>query len=142
MIIQENDLKLIEEYNGTVCELWIDPFYIKICESYFHLLEGTEWDVFEISDTLYIKSILERNRSTKEAKLISYLNNPIEYIQGVLKRVCEAVPLYKSFHDTGISGKEIGWDKSGKLRMIKEKELKTKSAVDSKIIILNITRNV
>lgn len=134
MIITEKYLELIEEYNRMFYDLWLEPLYINVCQSYFHLLEGTEYNVSEISDTLYIKSILEKNRSSKEAKGLIHLNNPVKYIQDSLKHISEVIPSYKSYHDTGINGKEIGWDKAGFLRRSQERKINMKSTADTKTI--------
>lgn len=107
MIIKKSDVILVEEYNGTVLGLFMDPWFTNLLKQYFELLEGDEWDAYQISERSYIENILLKNKLRQEAKYVSMMNNPMENISEAIKRVCKAVPMYQSFKDSNVTEKDI-----------------------------------
>jgi len=80
MIIKQDYIELTEKYNGTLRNLWIDPFLINILKIYFQLLDEEKYDTSTISNVPYIKKVLEANRLREEAKVILFTDAPIKYV--------------------------------------------------------------
>lgn len=105
--IQQN-IALVEEYNGLYRYLWMDTFLTNILNKYISLLKESEYyDRDEIFEPYYIENILEQNKSKEEAIAILMTKTPIEYVKEAIKKVEAVIPIYENLKAIGLTPKKI-----------------------------------
>lgn len=77
--------------------LFFDPLYIEVLKKYLNLLEQEPYNTLVISDENYIKDVLITHKNTPQTDYTSAIKNPIETIQQATNKVCDAVPLYRTY---------------------------------------------
>ena len=91
------DILLVEKYNGTVPALFFDPLYIHVLKAYFKLLGKDSANTFEITTEECVTNVLSSHGNTEDAKAITAVNNPVEFIRQAVNNVCDAVGLYRRY---------------------------------------------
>lgn len=101
--INMNDVELVEKYNGIAKCYFMDPFFTHYLKKYLSLLDGNEWDPYEISDKEYIKTVLDKNKENPEAQVTLRIKTPIDTIAEAIERVRKAAPLYRELEADGVN---------------------------------------